>query len=80
MHKQLVACISTSTGSIVSDGNEVYGGATGAVVTQKNSITIAKTRFSIASPTIVNFFLNAKATFSAGTVTAFGRIKATRVY
>jgi len=74
---EMVASFGTSV-AINTDGSEVYGGATAAVVTQKNGVTIPKFRVSSSGSTTLH--LNAKATFAAGTVSGYGKLIARRVH
>lgn len=71
------AGISVTTITMPVDGSEVYSGVQVTILSEKDSITLPRKRISIAATTTV--YLEAKATFSAGTVTAFGQINARRV-
>lgn len=69
--------ISTNTNALPTDGSEVPNGTVITLISENNGITLPRKRISIASTTTV--YLVGKATFSAGTVTAYGGITARRV-
>ncbi len=72
-----IAGISTTTATLPSDGTEGYCGAVTTALSEKNSITLTTKRLSLSGTTTV--YLVVKATFSAGTVRAFGTIRGRRV-
>lgn len=63
--------------NIQTDGSEGYLGTTTVALSALNTITLARQRASLSGTTTI--YLSAKATFSAGTVGAFGFITARRV-
>lgn len=69
--------ITTTSATIPTDGSEVYLGANVVGSTELNSVTPSIKRVSIAGTTTV--YLVARATFTVGTVSAFGKISARRV-
>ncbi len=69
--------VTSTTATIPTDGSEVYNGSQTVVITSINSITSSRKRFSLSGTTTV--YLVTSATFSAGTVAAFGSITARRV-
>lgn len=74
---QKSAGISTTTATIPTDGSEGYSGAQTTTTTTKDSITLSRKRLSLSGNTTV--YLVGSATFSAGSVGAFGGISARRV-
>lgn len=72
-----VGSISTTSATNSTDGSEVYSGALLTVGTANDGLTLPRKRISISGTTTV--YLVTSATFSAGTVTAFGGITARRV-
>jgi hypothetical protein len=71
------AGITSTTGVVPVDGSEGYCGVQSTVTSETNSITIARTRFSLSGTTTI--FLVGKASFSAGTCGGFGNLSARRV-
>lgn len=69
--------INTTSATQKTDGSEVNNEVATTTATQKHAISIPGIRVSIASTTTV--YLVATATFSAGTVTGYGRLAARRV-
>lgn len=68
----------TSTSATVpTDGSEGYNGNQSITTSEINTITVSRKRFSLSGTTTV--YLVASATFSAGTVAAFGNITARRI-
>lgn len=72
-----IAGITSTSATMPTDGSEVYSGVQMTVVTATDGVSVSSKRFSISGTTTV--YLVAQATFSAGTVTAFGGITARRV-
>lgn len=71
------AGISLTSATLPTDGSEVYSAVQLIVTSENDSITIPRKRVNVSTTTTV--YLVAKATFSAGTVAAFGAITARRV-
>lgn len=71
------AGISSTTATMPTDGSEVYSGVTGAGLTITDSITLPRKRINVSGTTTV--YLEAKGTFSLGSITAYGTINARRV-
>jgi len=69
--------ISATSATVPTNGSEVFSGVLLTVGTATYSATSPRVRISIASTTTI--YLVGKASFSAGTVTAFGGITARRV-
>lgn len=69
--------ISTTTATLPVDGTEVYSGVQVTVLSENDSVTLPPKRISLSGTT--STFLICRATFSAGTVTAFGSITAWRM-
>lgn len=68
--------IGTTSATVPTDGSEVANGQQTTTATLVNGIALPRKRISIATTTTV--YLVAKATFSAGTVSAYGSITARR--
>jgi hypothetical protein len=76
----LTAGVSTTSATLPTDGTEGYSGVTGTLLSEKDSVTLPRKRINVtsaASPATI--YLVGKATFSAGSVSAFGQISARRV-
>lgn len=69
--------ISSTSATLPTDGSEVYSGVQLTVATATDGVALPRKRISIASTTTV--YLVGQASFSAGTVSAFGSITARRV-
>lgn len=69
--------INSTSATIPTDGSEAYSGVTGTALSAKDSVTCPRKRFNITVTTTI--YLVAKATFSVGSVSAFGQITARRV-
>lgn len=69
--------ISSTSATVPTDGSEVFSGIQTSVVSENDSVTLPRKRFSLSSTTTV--YLVAKSTFSFGSVSAFGQINARRV-
>lgn len=69
--------ISATSATLPTDGSEVYSGLQTTLLSDTNSVTMPRKRINVSANTTV--YLVAKATFSAGTVSAFGSINARRV-
>lgn len=72
----IVGGLSSTTGTVPTDGSEVYAGGIGTLLSSATGLALPTKRFSLSGTTTV--YLVAKATFSAGTETAFGGIVARR--
>lgn len=68
--------ITTTTLTVPNDGTEVYSGVQVTLLSENDSVTIPRKRINVSSTTTV--YLVGKCTFSAGSVSAFGAITATR--
>lgn len=73
---QFSAGIGTTSATIPSDGSEVYDGHPTTTLTSKTTLTPSSRRISLSATTTV--YLVGSATFSAGTVGAFGGVWARR--
>jgi hypothetical protein len=71
------AGISATSATLPTDGSEVYTGLQTTTTTDKNTVTMARKRVNITVTTAI--YLVAQATFSAGSIGAFGAITARRV-
>lgn len=71
------AGISATSATVPTDGTEVFSGLQTTTLTTTDGVTLPRKRISLAGPTRI--YLVAQATFSAGTVSAFGSISARRV-
>lgn len=71
------AGINTVSATIPSDGTELVNSAATTTTSQSTSLTIPRKRVSISANTAVNLVV--RASFSAGTVEAYGQISARRV-
>jgi hypothetical protein len=69
--------LTSTSATIPTDGSEIEDGDQFVLVTAADSMTLPRKRFSLSGTTTV--YLVAKATFSAGTVGAYGGITARRV-
>lgn len=69
--------INTTSATLPTDGSEVFGGVLLTTTTDTFGITQPRKRISIAATTTV--YLVGRCTFSAGTITAYGKISARRV-
>jgi Pectate lyase superfamily protein len=76
-YTQGVGGISTTSATLPTDGTEVNSGAQFTALSVTDGLTLPRKRVSISSTTTV--YLVGKATFSAGTMTAYGSISARRV-
>lgn len=65
-----VSGLSTSNITMPSDGSEVYNGSQMTLITTTDGTTLARKRFSLSTTTTV--YLLGQATFSAGTMAAYG--------
>jgi hypothetical protein len=74
---ETIGGISSTSATVPTGGSEVYSGLQCTTTTLKSGVTLQSNRFSLSGTTTV--YLVAKTTFSAGTVTAFGKISARRV-
>lgn len=74
---EIIGGIGVTSVTIPGDGSEVYCGVVGATLTLKAGLTLQRQRISINTTTTI--YLVAKATFSLGTVSAFGTYSARRV-
>jgi hypothetical protein len=74
---QMTAGMSTSTGTLPTDGTEGYSDASITTSTLTNSITLTPIQVNVNASTTV--FLVGKCAFSAGTVREFGFIRARRM-
>lgn len=70
--------ISSTTGTLPTDGTEVYSGVQVTLLSETDSVTLPPKRFVLGSTTTV--YLVAKSTFSAGSVGAYGSITAQQAY
>lgn len=68
--------ISSTSATVPTDGSEVFSGVQVTLVSENDSVTLPRKRFSLSGTTTV--YLIAKSTFSAGSVSAFGQINARR--
>lgn len=73
----LTAGTSATSATLPTDGTEGYSGTQGTLLSEKDGITLARKRIKTTGTTTI--YLVAKATFSAGSVSAFGHISARRV-
>lgn len=71
------AGISSTTGTLPTDGSEAYCGVQSTLTSELNSITLSRKRISLGTTTTI--FLVGSATFSAGTCGGFGVLTARRV-
>lgn len=69
--------ITSTSATIPTDGSEVHSGLQTAVVTDIDSVTVPRKRFSLSGTTTV--YLVAKVTFAAGTVKAYGGLTCRRM-
>lgn len=69
--------ITVTTATVPVDGSEVYSGVQVTLLSENDSVTIPSKRVNVNATTTV--YLVGKSTFSAGTVSAFGSIRARRV-
>lgn len=69
--------ISTTSATLPTDGSEVASGVVCTTTTLVNGLTLPRKRINVSTTTTV--YLVAKATFSAGTEAAWGKINARRV-
>lgn len=76
-HTGSTAGFSTTTATVPTDGSEGYSGVQLTTTTTTTSIPIVTGRLSLASTTTV--YLTVKSTFSAGSISAFGKIRARRI-
>jgi hypothetical protein len=76
---EIVGGVTSTPATIPTDGSEVYSGAGVGVIglSAKDSVTLPSKRLSLSGTTTI--YLVAKATFSVGTVSAYGSITARRV-
>lgn len=72
-----VSGISQTSATLPTDGSEVYNGGQMTLLSVTDGSTLARRRVSVS--TTVNVYLVGKATFSAGSVAAYGTINARRV-
>ena len=72
------ASINTTTATMASDGTEAYSGVQVTLVSEIDSVTLPVKVINVSTPTTV--YLVGKSTFSAGSVSAFGSITATRMH
>jgi hypothetical protein len=71
------AGISTTSVTVPTDGTEVFSGAQFTVLTATDGVSVPRKRINVTSTTTV--YLIGRATFSAGTVGAYGSITARRI-
>jgi hypothetical protein len=71
------AGITTTTATIPTNGTEVYSGLQTTTTTTVDSLTVTPVRIAVSTTTTV--YLVARSTFSAGSRSAFGVLKARRV-
>jgi len=71
------AGLSSTSATVPSDGTECYSAAQLTTATATDTISVPRKRFSLSGTTTI--YLPAQATFSAGSVGAFGSITARRV-
>lgn len=71
------AGISTTTATLPTDGSEASCGVQSTLTSEVNSIAVSRKRINVSSTTTV--YAVASATFSAGTVGAFGNVTARRI-
>jgi len=76
-YTQGVGGTSTTSVTLPTDGTEVYSGAQFTLLSVTDGLTVPRKVVNVSSTTTV--YLVAKATFSAGTMTAFGSITARRI-
>ena len=69
--------VTSTSATVPTDGSEVFNGTQFTLTSVTDGLAIPRKRISISGTTTV--YLVASATFSAGTVTAFGAITARRV-
>lgn len=69
--------ISATSTTLPTDGSEVYSAVQATTTTVTDGLTLPRKRINVSGTTTV--YLVAQATFSAGTVTAFGTINARRI-
>ena len=74
------AGISTTTATLPTDGSEVTSGIQTTTTTHKDGITLQPKQVLVAAGTTQVVYLVASATFSAGTVAAYGQISAIRAF
>ena len=72
------ASINTTTATMASDGTEAYSGVQVTLVSEIDSVTLPVKVINVSTTTTV--YLVGKSTFSAGSVSAFGSITATRMH
>lgn len=72
----IIGGTSSTSATVPTDGSEAYNGGIGTLLSETTGSGITRKRFSLSGTTTV--YLVAKATFSAGTVTAFGSLNARR--
>jgi hypothetical protein len=72
-----ISGISTTSATLPTDGSEVYSGVQLTLGTATDGSAVPRKRISVSGTTTV--YLVGQATFSAGTVTAFGSITARRI-
>ncbi len=71
------AAVGSVSETLPTNGTEIESSVATTVLTVKNTLTIPRKRFSLSASGTA--YLIAKATFSAGTVTAYGQITVRRV-
>jgi len=71
------AGISTTSVTVPTDGTEVFSGAQFTVLTATDGVSVPRKRINVTSTTTV--YLIGRASFSAGTVGAYGSITARRI-
>lgn len=72
------AGLSTSSATIPTDGTECYSGVVGAIITEINTVTVPRKRFTVAAGSTSTVYLTAKSSFSAGSVGVFGTLTINR--
>lgn len=70
--------ITSTTGTVPTDGTEVYSGVQVTLLSENDSVTIPSKRFTLGGTTTI--YLVGKCTFSAGSVSAFGSITAKQAF
>lgn len=68
---------SSTSATLPTDGSEVFSGVQVTLLSETDSVTLPRKRFSLSGTTTV--YLVGKSTFSAGTVSAYGAVTARRV-
>lgn len=72
-----VAAISSTSATLPTDGSEVPNGTQMTLISAKDGTSLPRKRISLSTTTTI--YLVAQATFSAGSISAYGQISARRV-